>query len=159
MSEFLQIIKGTPFWVWIILAEILFVGIIHLQTRTLRLSSVFIIPVILLAVQYQKFLSSDALVWCLVIMVGSIASFLIHAYNKIKVIKNAQSIEVPGNYRTFIISLSFFIVKYYFGYLNSKDLDLFLKYSIIESVISGVFSGYFIGRALRYTYQYLKVAK
>jgi hypothetical protein len=54
MSEFLQIIKGTPFWVWIILAEILFVGIIHLQTRTLRLSSIFIIPVIFISRTISK---------------------------------------------------------------------------------------------------------
>ncbi len=39
------------------------------------------------------------------------------------------------------------------------DPDLFLKYSIIESVISGLFSGYFIGRALTFTYKYLKVTK
>ena len=38
-------------------------------------------------------------------------------------------------------------------------VDAGVKYSVIESIISGLFSGYFIGRALRYTYKYLKVAK
>lgn len=66
---------------------------------------------------------------------------------------------MPGGYGTFIVLLSFFLVKYYFGYLKSTDPELFLKYSIIESIISGLFSGYFIGRALAFTYQYLKVAK
>lgn len=90
---------------------------------------------------------------------GSIASFFINTGNTIKVINKKGEIEVPGGYGTFIILLSFFIVKYYFGYLRSADLDLFLKYSIIENVISGLFSGYFIGRALAFTCQYLKVTK
>ncbi|MBL3284886.1 hypothetical protein Sarmat_00744 [Rickettsiales endosymbiont of Paramecium tredecaurelia] len=158
MHEFVHIIKGTPFWVWLILAEVLFIGIIDLRPKTLRLSSLFIIPVILLAAQYQTLLSDDALVFCLVIMGGSIASFFINTGNTTKVIKE-WSIEVPGGYGTLIVLLAFFIVKYYFGYLKSTDPDLFLKYSIIESIISGLFSGYFIGRALAFTYQYLKVAK
>lgn len=159
MNEFVHIIKGTPFWVWLILAEVLFIGIIDLRPRTLRLSSLFIIPVILLAVQYQTLLSDDALVFCLVIMGGSIASFFINTGNTLKVIKKECSIEVPGGYGTLIALLPFFLVKYYFGYLKSTDPDLFLKYSIIESIISGLFSGYFIGRALAFTYKYLKVAK
>ena len=104
-------------------------------------------------------ISDDALVFCLVIMGGSIASFFINTGNTIKVIKKEWSIEVPGGYGALIVLLSFFIVKYYFGYLKSTDPELLLKYSIIEAVISGLFSGYFIGRALRYTYKYLKVEK
>lgn len=159
MNEFVHIIKGTPLYVWAILCYLLFIGIKNIKTRVIYLPKLFIIPLILLAIKYKTLLSDDALVLCLVIMGGSIASFFINTGNTITIIKKEGAIEVPGGYGTLIILVSFFIVKYYFGYLNSTDPDLFLKYSIIESVISGLFSGYFIGRALRYTYQYLKVAK
>ena len=154
-----NIIQGTPLYVWTILCYLLFVGIKSIKTSFVYIPKLFIIPLILLAIKYKMLLSDDALVFCLVIMGGSIASFFINKGKKIKVIKKEWSIEVPGGYGTLVVLLSFFIVKYYFGYLKSTNPDLLLKYSIIESVISGLFSGYFIGRALRYTYQYLKVAK
>lgn len=157
MNEFLQIIKGTPLYVWAILIYLLFVGIKSIKTRVVYLPKLFIIPLILPAIKYKILFSEDALVFCLMIIVASIASFFIHTRNTIKVIKKEGSIEVPGNYGTLIILLSFFIVKYYFGYLKSADQDLYLKYSIIENIISGLFSGYFIGRALRFTNKYLNV--
>ncbi len=159
MNEFIHVIKGTPSYVWTILCYLLFVGIKSIKTRVLYILKLFIIPLILLAIKYKTLLSDDALVFYLVIIGGSIATFFINTGNTIKVINKEGAIEVAGGYGMLIILLSFFIVKYYFGYLKSTDPDLFLKYSIIESVISGLFSGYFIGRALRYTYKYLKVAK
>lgn len=159
MNEFVHIIKGTPLYVWAILCYLLFVGIKSIKTRVIYLPKLFILPLILLAIKYKTLLSDDALVFCLVIIGGSIASFFTNTGNTIKVIKKEWSIEVSGGYGTLIVLLSFFLVKYYFGYLKSTDPDLFFKYSIIESIISGLFSGYFIGRALAFTYQYLKVEK
>lgn len=156
MNEFLQIIKGTPLYVWAILVYLLFVGIKSMKTRVVYLPKLFVIPLILLAIKYKTLLSIDALVFCLVILVGSAISFFMHFMYKIRVIKREGSIEVPGSYGTLIILFSFFIVKYYFGYLKSADHDLFLKYALIENIISGLFSGYFIGRALVFTYKYLK---
>lgn len=156
MTEFLQIIKGTPLYVWAILVYLLFIGIKSIKTRVVYLPKLFIIPLILLIIKYQTLFSEDILAFCSMITVASIASFFIHAGNKLKIIKTVRSIEVPGNYATLIILLFFFIVKYYFGYLKSVDQGLYLKYSIIENIITGLFSGYFIGRGLCYTYKYLK---
>lgn len=159
MNNFVHIIKGTPLYVWAILCYLLFVGIKSIKTRVIYLPKLFIIPLTWLAINYKTLLSDNALIFCLVIMGGSIASFFINKGNTIKIIKKECSIEVPGGYGTLIVLLSFFLVKYYFGYLKSTDPDLFLKYSIIEIIISGLFSGYFIGRPLAFTYQYLKVEK
>lgn len=156
MSEFLHIIKGTPLYVWFILVYLLFVGINSLKQNIVYLPKLFIIPFVLLAIKYKAFLSGEAVVFFLVIAMASLGSFFIHANNKVEIVKNSQSVQVPGSYSTLIILLSFFFVKYYFGYLKSADPDLALKYSFIENIISGLFSGYLIGRAIRYTYQYFK---
>jgi hypothetical protein len=154
MNEFLYLIKGTPFYVWIILIYLLFVGIKSLNTRIVYLPKLFIIPLILLAIKYKTFFSHDAIEFFLVTILGAIGGFLVCRGNKIKIIKHSQSIEVPGNYSTLIILISFFLVKYYFGYLKAIEHDLAFKYSLVENTISGLFSGYFIGRAIRYTYKY-----
>lgn len=87
MNEFVHIIKGTPLYVWAILCYLLFVGIKSIKTRVIYLPKLFIIPLILLAIKYKTLLSDDALVFCLVIMGGSIASFFINTGNTLKVIK------------------------------------------------------------------------
>ena len=156
MYEFLHIIEGTPLYVWVILVYLLFVGIKSLNTRIIYLPKLFIIPLVLLTIKYKTFLSSDAITFFLAIILGAIWSFFIHKNDTIKIVKDSLSVELPGNHSTLIILISFFLVKYYFGYLNSTDHDLALKYSFIENVISGLFSGYFIGRAIQYTYKYLK---
>ncbi len=66
---------------------LLFVGIKSIKTRVIYLPKLFIIPLILLAIKYKTLLSDDALVFCLVIMGGSIASFFINTGNTLKVIK------------------------------------------------------------------------
>jgi hypothetical protein len=70
MNEFLQIIKGTPLYVWVILVYLLFVGTKSIKTRVIYLPKLFIVPLILLAIKYKTLLSKDALVFCLVIMAG-----------------------------------------------------------------------------------------
>jgi hypothetical protein len=87
MNEFLQIIKGTPLYVYSILAYLLFVGIKSTKTRVVHIPMLFVIPLILLAIKYKTLFSEDVLVFCIVIMVCSITSFFISAEDKIKVIK------------------------------------------------------------------------
>ena len=75
-------------------------------------------------------------------VISSIASFFIHVVNKIKIIKNKGSIEVPGNYETLVMLLLFFTIKYYFGYLKSTNPTLFFRYFAIESTINKLFFSY-----------------
>jgi hypothetical protein len=154
--ESLNLIKGTPFYVWIILLYLLYVGIKSLNSRIVYLPKLFIIPLVLLAIKYKTFLSQDVNIFIFAIVLSAIISFLGHASSKINIIKNLKSVELPGGYLTLVILVSFFLVKYYFGYLKSVEPDLAIKYSFIENMISGFFSGYFIGRAVCYTHKYLK---
>ncbi len=150
MNEIFQIIKGTPFYVWSI-------GIKSMKTRVVYIPTLFIPALIVLAIKYKMIFSDDALVFCLVMMGGRLIGLFITTGNTI--CKKEWAIELPGSFEAPIILISIFIVKYYFGYLKFIDPDLLIEYFVVESMLSGLFSGYFIGRALRYTYQYLKVAK
>lgn len=155
----LHIINRTPFYVWAVLIYLFFIGIKSMKTRGVYLPTLFIIPCLLLAMKYKTFFSRDAMVFLPVMVLSALGSFFISAGHNIKVIKRTRSIEVPGNYATLFILLSFFSMKYYFGYLNSVNPQLALEYSFIDNAISGLFSGYFIGRAWRYTYRYFNDSK
>lgn len=159
MDTILQTIVETPFYVWAILAYILSIGIKSFKTHVVYLPKLFIIPVVFLYINYKTMIFDGILVFCIIIIIAAILSFVLYSQNIIELAKRPWSIKIPGNYITLAILMSFFIFKYYFGYLNSTAPDLFIKYSTVNIVVSAIFSGYYIGRVLCYTYQYLKIRK
>lgn len=150
----LKILKSTPFYVWMVLAYLLFVGIKSLKTRLVYFPQLFVLPLTLLGIKYKTFLSQGAIPFIVVILLTTLVSFFVHAGAKIKVIKNLKSVELPGSYLTLVILIAFFAVKYYFGYLNFTEPSLGLKYALVENILSGIFSGYPLGKAIRYIYKY-----
>ncbi len=154
MNQVFAIIKGTPIWVWGVFIYLLFVGIKAIETRIIYLPKLFIVPVILLGLKYQSLVSEISLVFIAVFLISLSLSFIAHRYAKIEIIKSAKSVQLPGSYSTLLILISFFAVKYTFGYLNSVMPEISMKHSIIDLVTSGIFSGYVWGRSLRYAYKY-----
>lgn len=155
MGKAMSIITGTPIWVWGVLIYLVYVGIKAINTRIVYLPKLFIIPLVLMGIKYKTFLSQNALMFIAFIIIGTILSFWAYRNKKVKVLKQ-MSIEIPGNYTTLIILLSFFCVKYIFGYLNDTMPETAAKYEVIELLLDGLFSGYFLGRSIRYLYEYRK---
>lgn len=59
-------------------------------------------------------------------------------------------LKLPGTYWTLIVLMSFFVVKYIFGYINAIQTDIYQELQVFEVSISGLFSGYFLGKAINY---------
>jgi hypothetical protein len=152
MTKILTIITGAPIYVWFIFAYLVFIGVKNLKTRVVYLPKLFIIPFVMLALKYNLFLSKNSFMFILMITLGAVVSFFAHANTKIKIVKNLKSVELKGGYSAMIILMSFFFIKYLFGYLEHAKPELFSKYYMIEIILSGLFSGFFIGRAIRYMY-------
>ncbi len=155
MIEILNIIAATPFWVWLLLIYLLFVGIRSSRQRVIYLPKLFIAPLIFLGIKYKAFLSQDSIWFCLAILVGITIGFLSYMKSTIEVISDSMSVKIPGSYSTLLIFIIFFLLKYYFGYLESANKDLATKYLLFEVVISGLFSGYFLGKAIFFSYKFL----
>ncbi len=152
-------ITGTPFWVWGIFAYLLFVGIKSRHDHVVYLPKLFIVPAVLLGLKYKVFMtgnSTDVLVYIASMIVGIGIGFFIASKIPIKVLKDLKSIELPGTYSTFVILLSFFFIKYIFGYLKGTNPDLAAEYFVFDILFSALFSGYFLGRAISYLYRFLK---
>ncbi|ETZ05258.1 hypothetical protein K737_300307 [Holospora undulata HU1] len=159
MTNFLQIIKSTPFYVWGIFAYVLFFGIKNIKTRIVYVPKFFIFPLLLFFIQYKNFFSQNSRAFTLIVFLATLGSFFVHRSKKVKVIKSLKSVEVIGSYIPLLILLFVFFMKYYLGYLESMDYEIFSKYLSFENRISGAFSGYFLGRAINYVYQYWKESK
>src|SRR5690606_1156448 len=126
------------------------------KPSTVYLPKLFIIPLILLALQCETFFSQDVTALVLVIVLGTVLSFFIHSRYKVEIITQSKSVKLPGSYLNLFVLLSIFSVKYFFGYTNATESDLANTYALLEMIMNGLFFGYFLGQAICYTGQYLK---
>ena len=157
LFKFIEIIMGTPWWVWAILAYLIFVGIKSTHNRILSLPKLFIIPAVLVGSKYKIF-GTEALYMAYLpcMFVGAGIGFLSGFKTPIKILKHTKSVELHGDYQTLILLFLFFSIKYVFGFLQETAPESMMQYSIFETAISALFSGYFLGRATSYLWKFVK---
>ncbi len=121
MNEVGEIILGTPWWVWILFAYLIFVGVRAIRARVVYLPKLFIIPAILLYLKKDVILSPYFAVFG---VVGLYTGFVIAKKINLKPISGELSIELPGTYSTLLLLLGFFLIKYFFGYLHYTNTEI-----------------------------------
>jgi hypothetical protein len=151
METLLNIITGTPWWVYLILAYVLYVGIRALKPRTMSVNRIFIIPLIILALSLwfliDKFTGfKDLLIWALFIPIGFGAGWGIVQKLKIRADHKKLLIRIGGNPFILILVLAIFAVKYFFGYWKAVTPDIGPFLHSMELAFSGLFLGLFVGR-------------
>ncbi|NRA73805.1 MAG: hypothetical protein HRU36_03580 [Rickettsiales bacterium] len=158
-SFIFNMIMGTPSWVWFIFGYLLFVGIKATTSRIVYLPKLLIIPIVLTGTKYKAFMNATIAIWSnylVCFLIGILVGFKFAESQKIKVVKSHLKIELSGSYSTLIILISFFTVKYVFGYLYATHQGLYKELIVFEIGISGIFSGYFLGKAIKYLSYYLR---
>lgn len=155
----LQIIKGTPYWVWLLLVYLIFVGIEALKDRKVTLFRLAIMPMIFIIWSLLSLYNKT--IFALVVypvnwVAGAILGFLFMQKLNIKVDKTSRLISVPGSMVPIILSCSFFLVKYFLGVAYA--LNPILKINIVvtgfDAGLSGIFSGFSFGRFLKILHEY-----
>ncbi len=158
-SVFLKAINGTPIRVMIIFAYVIFIGIKSMRDRIVYLPKLFIIPAIFIGMKYKIFNLENPLIllyYLLTLLSGFSIGYLLGMKAKIEFLKNIKSVKLPGNYYTIFIILSFFSIKYFFGYIDATNSELAIKYYPLDICVSALYSGYFLGRAISCFYRYIK---
>lgn len=149
MSSVFKIILGAPWYAWLALCYILFVGIQATRDRVVPLCKLFIMPAVLMALKYKLFTGANLhllITYLISVCIGTLIGFLLAQRIAVKVLKTKNSIELKGEYVSLTILLAFFAAKYVCGYLQSTAPNL--QVALSESVLTGIFSGGFLGRSL-----------
>lgn len=161
MTFFYEILRDTPWWVYVILASVLMLGIRGLKPRVVSLKRLFILPFIFTAWSVYtlvKSLSSfqDVSIWTLCLLLGVwYGRRLLHKFT-IQADKKKGLITVEGGPLTLILALCIFITKYFFGFLYiahpaaMKNVFIFTA----DLLTSGFITGLFFGKALYYLRKY-----
>lgn len=159
MPNVLQIIKGTPYWAWLLLIYLIFVGIEALKDRKVTLFRLAIMPMIFIIWSVFSLYSKTyfaLIVYPVAWVVGISLGFLFMQKLNVKVDKASGFIALPGSKVPIILSCSFFLMKYSLGVAYALN-PLFKISSVVtgfDAGLSGIFSGFSLSRFLKILHEY-----
>lgn len=158
----LQIIKGTPYWVWVLLAYLLLVGIENLKDRKVSLFRLAIMPSVFII--WSLFSLYSKTTFSLVVypfswIAGTSLGFLFIKKLNIRVDRSSKLVSVPGSIVPILLSCSFFLIKYSLGvtYALNPLFRFNMLMTGLDAGLSGIFSGFSFGRFLKIFHEYRKV--
>jgi hypothetical protein len=153
----IEIIKGTPVWVYFLLGLLIYKGISATNGKMMSLKKLFIMPIVFIFLMGQKMSASPA-AFLGFLVIGCFVGWLIYKNIEIKADKEKRLIFIPGSYMPLILIVTAFVKGYYIGYQTAVHPELVKTFWFAFSVaaVSGIFSGMFIGRTALYLYKYHK---
>jgi hypothetical protein len=156
METIKYFITGTPWWVWILIAYLLFIGLKSTQTNTVSIKKLCIIPVLFVGLSIHSLITVlhptvlTIGVWVISLIVGSLIGWLMVYRLHPAIDKKHGLIRVPGTWVTFALIVIIFTFKYYLGYTVDMHPEYFdiQGYAEAMTAISAICSGLFVGRLL-----------
>ena len=155
--------EQTPWWVYLLFAYLLFIGIQAFKDDIKPIYVSLIMPTVFTGLSIESIIklqhldplySAGIYAGCLLLIGGTIGFLLARRFG-VKVDNKNKLIELPGNAFTLVSILLIFSTKYYFSYrLAVASNDVSLDYHFIA--VSGVITGLFVGRTAFYWLRMLK---
>jgi len=150
----LQIIAGTPIWVWVLLAFLLFLGVRALRPATAPLWRVAILPTVFFVwglyslVTLYGLTAERALPWAAALVGGTLIGMFIAGRQTIRADRTRRLVRTSGGALTLVLILLIFSIKYIYGFLHATRPGAFAeaRFWLTELALSGVLTGMFIGR-------------
>ena len=148
----------TPWWVYLLLAYLLKVGIKASKPGVVSLKKMMVLPLVFTAMSIHSLYVSFGLetsaisMWLVSIVAGSVAGWLLVCRHNITVDKQHHLIGLPGSWVTMGLVVVIFASKYYFGYEMAADPQLLQQtsFEVALLLVSGACTGLFIGRVAYY---------
>jgi hypothetical protein len=154
MASIWQALNNTPWWVYVLLAYLVTIGIKAAKTQVVSLKKLFIMPILFTFLSVHALLTSvktNAFAiscWAIAMALGILVGWLQTARYDIKIDKTKYLIQIPGNWSTLIIISIIFVSKYYFGYKLAVDPQMvnhtWFEVSLLG--VTGICAGLFVGR-------------
>jgi hypothetical protein len=151
----IDIIAGTPIWVWLVLAFLIYRGVMAARPRQTGLHGPLLMPVIMFAVSMSSAhamrLGAPQLAWIAALAAGGLSGAALAARMALDVEPGPPAtLHLPGSWISLVLILSIFLVSYVFGVIGAIDPALAAASAtvFVHAVLRGIFSGIFLGRGL-----------
>lgn len=154
------ILRGTPAWVWGLLAALLAVGFSQVRDRTASLARVSVMPLAmgtfsawgtLSALWSSPLLAQAAVLWLAAAAAALAVVLMAPARTRASYDPASRSYRLPGSFLPLLLVVGIFLVKYVVGVelAMAPRLVQDTQYALTVAGLYGAFSGIFAGRALR----------
>ena len=146
----MSFLSKIPIYIWPLLVYIIFVGIKSRKDYIVFTPKLFILPVIFLSKKLNYILSLEyyKLLIMIVLLIITISyGYLSFSKKKIEIVKKL-TIKCPGEPYTLVITLLFFVIKFFIGFsmgMFSENIKILLDIDLLLTIF---FSGYFLGKAI-----------
>jgi uncharacterized protein YneF (UPF0154 family) len=154
MEALIEILEQTPWWVYLIFVYLLIIGSKASRRHTVTLQKLFMLPLFFtlwsLYGLYERWHGhwSDAVYWIVAIGCGSaLGWWMVRKWN-IHTDRQRRVLILPGTWSVLALSLSFFALRYCFGYYYGTHPSIPHSVFIADLILSGLITGLFIGRTL-----------
>lgn len=156
--ELIKILKGTPWWVFVLFGYLVLKGIEALKPRVIDLKKLFILPLVFAIWGIHSLISSklhgatDFAIWFLAMAAGLFLGDRMTRSIPIQVDHKKQLIALEGSPATLILSVMIFATKYFFGFFYATHPTARDNWMIVSAdlITSGLIIGLFFGRSIRY---------
>lgn len=160
----LDILQGTPLWVYAVFALVCYYGLRALSPTRESRRSLLLTPAILLVWSVWSLHLGDhpllALVaWAGGAALGSLLAMLLFSSAGVLLESSSETLLVPGTLKILGISLLFFAVKYWIGYQSAVHPEHAASMQMlgISGTAAGFTVGLFCGRALKLYRHFLQL--
>ncbi len=164
MENLIEILLHTPWWVYVVFAYIVYVGIKATQMRSVPVLRLFIVPAIFTVLSIHTVVGriGDHLLyimpWGIATLIGVGIGWI--EMNRLNIIIDGKHhlLKIPGSSFTLILFLLFFGSQYYFGFKSATDPEGVkqIQFVIYLLLVSGIGTGVMWVRGFGYFFKYLK---
>ncbi|MDM5177936.1 hypothetical protein PO883_12115 [Massilia sp. DJPM01] len=152
----IQILTHTPFYVWAILALLVYRGVVAMRDREMAVGKLFIIPVIMLALSLQDIVAKFGTAFLPLSAWASGAAMmllLVWKFSSAGVSAGAApgSVRVHGSWVPLAMMLAIFCTRYATAVtlVVQPQASHHALFSTVVCFMFGVFNGYFLGGLAR----------
>ena len=167
MDTYIEMLAGTPTWVWVLLVFLVIRGIKASRTGVVKLWRLAIIPGIFTAMGLYSLFVTVAFsyfsffTWLFTTAIGILLGYAITRQVKVRSDPDKGLIEIPGSWLTLVLILCIFVSKYALAYQMEIDPEIVGNegYIFVDAAVSGLLAGLFVGRFFTYWDKYRKAPR
>lgn len=151
----IQILSGTPVWVWGILLTLLVVGLKASAERRMSRTRLIAVPIALAAWAASSVWGVAHVAWPVVLFVLAIAAalalFAALSSQQAAAPHPAGGLQVPGSWLPLTVMMAIFVLRYVSNVTLAIDPSMAQNSTFLTLVAlaNGAFSGWLAGRSLR----------
>jgi hypothetical protein len=162
VGNFIEILLHTPWWVYVLFAYILYVGIKATKMRNVPVLRLFIAPSIFTVLSIHTLVAQIGehflyvIPWGVAAGIGIVIGWIEMRRLNLIVDRKNRLLKIPGSAFTLILFLLFFGSKYYYGFLSATHPERLkeIRFVIFILLISGIGTGIMWVRGFGYFFKY-----